>query len=56
MPFLKHHFCSCEMSMVSKSNLNVSLLTSVSQPFLPRATLGHQYHSLAAPLDAKMGL
>ena len=26
---------------------------SVPQPFLPRGTLGQQYHYLAAPLDAK---
>ena len=29
---------------------------SVSQPFLPRGTLGQQYHCLAASLDAKTGL
>ena len=29
---------------------------SVSQPFLPRGTLGQLYQSLAAPLDVKIGL
>ena len=30
--------------------------SSVYQPFLPRGTLGHQYHYLAALLDSKIGL
>ena len=29
---------------------------SVSQSFLPRGTLGQQYHYLVAPIDAKIGL